>query len=71
MTDRVHMLTVALDRDYRDDDPSLEVLVTAIRALRRVVDVKEHVVDGDLYVAEMRVKTELTKKLYEVLRTDK
>ena len=65
------MLTVALDRDYRDDDPSLEVLVTAIRALRRVVDVKEHVVDGDLYVAEMRVKTELTKKLYEVLRTDK
>ena len=71
MTDRIHMLTVALDRDYRDDDPKLEALVTAIRALKCVVEVQEHVVDGDLYVAEMRVKTELTRKLYEVLRFDK
>lgn len=38
MTDRVRSLTVVLDRDTRTDD--VEVIVTAVRMVRGVADVK-------------------------------
>jgi hypothetical protein len=66
MTDRYNALTVVLDRDIREDDA--ELLVNAIRMLRGVLSVNPNVSDLQDHVATMRVKCELTQKLYDVLK---
>lgn len=65
MTDRFYALTVALDHDIRSDDA--EALMTAIKMMKGVLSVTGEVSDTGNYVAEMRVKAELGKKLWEVL----
>jgi hypothetical protein len=65
MTDKINSLTIALDSDIRDDD--IEVLVSALYQMKRVVHVQKNVTDPSLYVAESRVKCELTKKIYDAL----
>lgn len=65
MTDRYNYLTVALDRDTRDDDA--EALIAAIRQLRGVAGVKPNVVDGTGWLAETRVRQDLERRLWEVL----
>jgi hypothetical protein len=65
MTDRFHSLTVALDRDIRDDDA--EVLMSAIRQLRGVAQVTGVVADSASFMAETRVRIEFSRKLLEVL----
>ena len=66
MTDRYNALTVVLDRDIREDDA--ELLINAIRMLRGVLSVDPHVNDLQDHVAIMRIKRELTQKLYDVLK---
>ena len=66
MTDRYNALTVVLDRDMREDDA--EHLINAIRMLRGVLSVNPNVSDLQDHVAIMRVKRELTQKLYDALK---
>lgn len=68
MTDRIHSLTVVLERDLRDDD--VAGLIDAIKHFRCVVEVTPHVADGVTHMAVMRAKAEMRNKLlglFEVL----
>jgi len=66
MTDRYNALTVVLDHDIRSDDA--EVLVSAIKQLRGVLNVIPNVVENLTdEIAEARVRQELSKKLWAVL----
>lgn len=65
MTDRYYALTVALERDTRDDDAAS--LIAAIKQMRGVLDVTGVVGASDVWVAEQRARAELRQKLMEVL----
>lgn len=65
MTDRYNALTVVLESNMRDDDA--DKLLTAIRQMRGVLEVRGNVADSDSYVAEQRAKRELGDKLWQVL----
>lgn len=61
MTTRYNALTVILEHEIREDD--LEVLISAIRMLRGVSDVRPEGTDNlALEIAEMRVRRDLTEK---------
>lgn len=66
MTDRVHSLTVALNKDVRVDD--VEGLINAILQFRGVIKVEGNISDSGLWVAESRIKHDLTMKLYDALK---
>ncbi len=65
MTDRYSKLTVVLETDMRSDDA--ESLINAIKQMRGVLDVSGDVMDSGSYLAEARVRNEMSKKLWEVL----
>ena len=66
MTDRVRILTVALDREVRVDD--LEAILTAIRMIQGVEAVIPGKPDNPQdWSARMAVRSELQAKLYGVL----
>lgn len=65
MTDRLNSLTVALEQDMRTDDA--EALIAAIKQMRGVLSVSGNVTDLSDYVADQRARTELGKKLLDVL----
>lgn len=64
MTDRIKGLTVALDRDFRDDD--VQAIVDAILMVRGVKSVTKSVVEMSDYTARIRVASELQSKVLEV-----
>ena len=66
MTDRIHALTVALDKDIRDDD--VQALAAAIGQLRHVVGVTTEKVDVSDYSARARVNMEWHTRLLDMLR---
>lgn len=66
MTDRIQGLTVALDRDYRDDD--VEAIVNAIMMVKGVKGVTKSVVNISDYTARVRAITEIQGKLVDVLK---
>lgn len=65
MTDRYNSLTVALNRDIRDDDA--DVIINAIRMIKGVVDVTGNVVDHDSYTAEIRTREKVVSQLQEII----
>jgi hypothetical protein len=65
VTDRIHALTVALDRDIREDD--IESLVAVIKHLRYVSAVTAHPVDYQTYAARSLADSEWRKKLLDLL----
>lgn len=65
MADRIHSLTVVLDRDYRDDDA--ESIVSAIEMIKGVLSVSGHVSDFDSHMAEERARRELGEKIWGIL----
>lgn len=67
MTDRYVGLTVALDKDYREDDA--EKIIEAIKMVKGVLDVQPAVMDPAHYFAETRVRADLIKKLWDALRS--
>jgi len=67
MTDRICALTVALDRDIRDDD--IAPLVAAVQQLRGVCGVTAHVVGMEDYAARSRANLDWRKKILEMLRS--
>lgn len=66
MTDRIHALTVVLDKDYRDDD--VQAIIQAIQMTRGVLDVRPHVTDISDHTARERAKSELRQKIFELFR---
>jgi len=65
MTDRIHSLTVVLEKDMRDDD--CESIINAINMIRGVLSVKPHISNIYDHMAKERAKDELGKKLWDVL----
>jgi len=65
VTDRVHSLTVVLDRDFRDDD--VEVIVSAIHLIRGVLRVDTHVSEIGDHMAESRAIEHWRRKLVDLL----
>lgn len=65
MTDRYNGLLVVLDHDIREDDA--QDIITAIRQLRGVVAVTGHPAQIGDKIAETRVRTELGRRLMDVL----
>jgi hypothetical protein len=65
MTDRIHSLTVVLERDNRSDD--VEALVNAIRMFHGVLSVETHVSDITSHMAEERARASLSEKIYKAL----
>lgn len=65
MSDRFHSLAVVLEKDIRDDDA--KQIMTAICQLRGVILVTGNVADFDSHMAEVRAKTELGKKIIDVI----
>jgi hypothetical protein len=66
MTDRIHALTVVLDRDIRDDE-DLEPVITAIRMVKGVADVTDkHVTAPDDHMARARLRSELGSTMLDV-----
>jgi len=66
MSDRTRCLVVVLDEDYRTDDA--QSIVDAIKMVRGVVSVRAHVSDITQHVAIETARSELRRKLHEVLR---
>lgn len=65
MTDRVRHLTITLDEDLRVDD--LEPIVSAIRHIRGVAGVEQHVVRMEDHLARQAVRAEVQQKLHEAV----
>jgi chromosome segregation and condensation protein ScpB len=66
MSDRIHSLTVVLEKDMRDDD--VKSLKLAIAHMRGVLTVNGHVSDISSHMAEDRAKRELTDAILRVIR---
>lgn len=65
MTDRIRVLTVCLEQDYRSDDCA--DIISAIKMVRGVSDVEAHVADHALWAAMSAARRELGDKLFQVL----
>ncbi len=59
MTDRYHSLTVALEKDVRDEDAG--ALIAAIEQLRGVAAVDGNIADPSSYTHEIRATTRFGK----------
>ena len=68
MTDRIKGLTVALDRDYRDDD--VQAVVDAIMMIKGVKGVTTSVVEMEDYTARVRVLSRIQDKILHVFREE-
>ena len=67
MSDKINVVFVTLEHNLRDEPE--EYLLNAIRMIKGVIDVTPNVVDNCAdHVAEVRVRSELQAKLFEVLR---
>lgn len=64
MTDRVHALTVLLDRDFRDDD--VQAIVQAIRMIKHVAAVQMHITAPDDWFARTRT-SEVQRRLWDTI----
>jgi len=65
MTDRFHSLTVALDKDMRDDDA--QSLIAAILHFKGVISVGGNVTDSGMWMAEQRALDVLRKQMLDIL----
>lgn len=65
MTDRFKGVTVAFDRDIREDDA--QPIIEAIRQLRGVLSVKPIVAGFEDSIAEERVRRELGQQLLDII----
>ena len=65
MSDRYLSLSVALDREYKDED--CQRIIEAIKMVRGVINVAPNISNLVDWNAESRIRRELEKKLWEVL----
>lgn len=66
MNDRFMAYMVILDANYREDDA--ENIKQAISMIKGVHTVSPIVATPETYIAQERAKTDLLKKLFEVLK---
>lgn len=66
MTDRIRVLTVILDKDYREPDDA--DIMNAIRRIRGVRKVEPTVVTSDDHNARMIVGSEIAANLSDIAR---
>lgn len=69
MTDRICAFTVVIENDIREDDA--EVLASAIKMLKGVVEVSMNVTDVNQYIAESRVRADMGRKVLDVIYPEK
>ena len=67
MTDRIRVLTVILDRDYREDD-DCKVIVDAIRMIRGVAKVDKRVVDHVEHMVRLEIGAKVAENLLDMGR---
>ena len=67
MTDRIHSITLVLDKDIRIDDA--ESLIVAAGQLKGVIGVTPNISDSDSHFAYVRARNDLLTKLYEVFKS--
>ena len=65
MTDRFNYLTVALEKDTRDDDA--EQILNAIRMIKGVASVKGNVKSQGDWMAEQRIRIEVRDRLFDII----
>ena len=65
MTTRLKGLTIAFEKDIREDDA--EALINAISCMRNVLSVAPIETTFEGYIEEQRVRQDLGTKLWEVL----
>ena len=65
MTDRIRTITVALDRDIRDDD--VQPILDAIGMIKCVAHVTPNVVDYGDYAARSSLAHNVQRKMYEAI----
>jgi hypothetical protein len=67
VTDRIHSITIALEKDIREDD--IESLIQALKHFRYVIDVKPNICDAKThsFVLEERLRREYEKRLWNAL----
>jgi len=65
MTDRIKGVYVALDRDYRVDDA--EEILIALKMVKGVLDVTSDITGIDDWSNRVRIRQELSAKLWEAL----
>ena len=65
MTDRHNAYVVVLKEDIRSDDA--KATIAAIKQIKGVLSVTPNVAGIDEHVAEMRVRNDLARKLWDVL----
>ena len=65
MSDRYSSLSVALDREYKDED--CQRIIEAIKMVRGVINVAPNISNLVDWNAESRMRRELENKLWEVL----
>ena len=65
MTDRIHSITIVLEKDMRVDDA--EAILTAVRQLRGVIAADGNVTNGTEYVIESRIRRDFGERLWHVL----
>ena len=68
MTDRVHSITLVLDKDIREDD--VEPLLTACAMLKCVIKVKTNVSNPTSLMAEARARHDLQVKVLDALKSE-
>lgn len=68
MTDRIRSLTVVLDNDYRDDD--VQEVINAIKMIKGVLEVSEHIVNHQDYTNRTIVEHEMKRKLYDFIQNE-
>lgn len=69
MSDKFNKITVVLEHNVCDEQ--IDTITSAISMVRGVLSVEAHQVDhGSDYLAEVRVRSELRRKLFEVLQSD-
>jgi len=69
MTDRIKGVYVALDQDYRVDDA--EEILAALKMVKGVSDVTGDIIDMDDWSNRVRIRHELSAKLWKVLHDTK
>lgn len=65
MTDRIHSITVVLEKDIREDDA--ECILNAIRMIKHVLTAKGNVSDFESRMAEDRARSKIHKQVFNAI----
>ena len=67
MTDRVKAIIITLEEDVRIDNTYLDSLINVLREVKGIANIEMSLTTTDDYINREKIKSEMKKKLYEVL----